>query len=411
MKLSDAIIRNHPKPEKGETVLVDSSLGGFVVRIRATGSRAYYIAGRVRGSGQRRVICLGPAGDKDAQSYEQARAKAAKIKLALSEGRDPVAEKAEAREAQAAIAKITSRTFNDAAQEYLELHKIGRLTGQDRSRPPTPRSIMSEAVDVRRACAILGDKAVIDIDTSDITHLVEQSKYAGTGTRRLWGVVRRIMRRELTLKHTAKDVFAGQESPKASAARERALSPDEIRAVWAAEFTGSALVKFAFCLPLRRALLLAMRWDQISEDGIITLASDLEGNKAGVVFKLPIPQIGLDLLATLPRRGPFVFGGLRPMSTSGDVMARALEASGTADWSLHDARRTWCTQVFETIPSPDIDAIETMMMHKRKGIGAIYNRSVRPEALARVANHWDGALRAILNPPTASNVVQLNAVG
>src|SRR5262245_33669574 len=95
--------------------------GGLYLAIEtgAHGRRQWIFLYRVRGTGKRREIGLGPAKGKgkDGLSLSDARPKAADVRKVLAEGKDPVAE----RRAEA----VAGITFGEFADPFLQSIKAG----------------------------------------------------------------------------------------------------------------------------------------------------------------------------------------------------------------------------------------------------------------------------------------------
>jgi Arm domain-containing DNA-binding protein/integrase-like protein len=97
-------------PVSGETFLWDDDLRGFGLRVYASGRRIFVVQYRLRGGrgGRTRRIVLGEYGKI---TPDEARKRAAKLLAAVDDGRDPAAERDEAKSAL---------TVSDLASIYLE---------------------------------------------------------------------------------------------------------------------------------------------------------------------------------------------------------------------------------------------------------------------------------------------------
>jgi integrase len=112
MKLTDTKLAGL-KLKAGETdrIFFDDEIPGFGVRIREGGSRKFVLHYRIGGNQRRYTI--GAAG---VLKLEDARKKARKALVAVDDGKDPAAEKAEAREG----AKLTLKSVADDHIKFLE---------------------------------------------------------------------------------------------------------------------------------------------------------------------------------------------------------------------------------------------------------------------------------------------------
>lgn len=105
-KIRKDTAKNARAPEHGQTFIRDEELKGFAIRITATSARSYIWEGRIKHRPRR--ITLGLCSDLTAA---QAREKAKKVRAAVTNGRDPSAERA---------AERGEPTFADLTKEYFE---------------------------------------------------------------------------------------------------------------------------------------------------------------------------------------------------------------------------------------------------------------------------------------------------
>jgi integrase len=70
--------------------------------------------------------------------------------------------------------------------------------------------------------------------------------------------------------------------------------------------------------------------------------------------------------------------------------------SGVKDWPPHDLRRSVVTLLADAVPDLDTSAADLWLQHRPAGVAAIYQRSSRQAAMARVAEAWDGVLWSII---------------
>jgi integrase len=201
--------------------------------------------------------------------------------------------------------------------------------------------------------------------------------------------------------------------------RDRILSDDEIRSVWAAcdQVTPASYGRIVRALLLSACRLneiACLQWSEIDGDMAVIPA---ERVKTKTEHVLPLTS---DLAAWLGERSPgYVFstdGGGSPFSGFSKAKKRldaiiAMqrqkdELEPTAAWRLHDLRRTARSLMSRAGVSTDI--AERVLGHVMPGVRGVYDRhaylSEKREALERLAALVD----AIINPP-AQNVVPLRA--
>src|SRR5262245_6791328 len=95
-KLTDAICRRLPAPDRGNRIHYDSLVRGLGLRVTAAGMRAFVLNYRVRGSGRERRFTIGAFPD---WTVGAAREEARLLRQAIDGGRDPLDDLEAAREA------------------------------------------------------------------------------------------------------------------------------------------------------------------------------------------------------------------------------------------------------------------------------------------------------------------------
>jgi integrase len=126
--------------------------------------------------------------------------------------------------------------------------------------------------------------------------------------------------------------------------RERTLARDELRILWRAlnriPDPGRSYVRTLMLLGCRREEARAMQWAEL--DLVARLWSlPSQRTKAARAHEIPLSDLAAEVIASQPRRGPFVFtiDGKRPMTVH-QIKGRLDRETGIKDWRLHDLRRT-----------------------------------------------------------------------
>ena len=104
MKLTEGSI-SRLRATKADAIFYDDDLPGFGIRIREGGSRNWVVRYRLGGQERRHTI-----GSASVLTLTEARQKARKALVALDEGKDPTAEKANKRLARIAVCFRRSQT-------------------------------------------------------------------------------------------------------------------------------------------------------------------------------------------------------------------------------------------------------------------------------------------------------------
>jgi integrase len=191
-------------------------------------------------------------------------------------------------------------------------------------------------------------------------------------------------------------------------ARDRILSDDEMRAVWArASECGSfgALVKLLLLTGQRREKVAAMRWQDVSLDGTWSIPN--EDREKGNAEELVFPKMALAILEPLPRfdKNPYVFAGRGNSHLSGYSKAKAefdKGLKGVELWQLHDLRRTARSLMSRAGIRPDI--AERVLGHAIKGVERTYDRHKYRDEKAHALKALAGLIETVLAKQNASVV-------
>jgi integrase len=197
---------------------------------------------------------------------------------------------------------------------------------------------------------------------------------------------------------------------KAPMKRDRVLTDDEIRAIWAeAEKPRQfgTIVRLALLTAQRRERLASMAWQDIKGD-VWTVPAEARSKGTGGALKLPAAALAIIEAQPQIEGNPYVFAG-RTRDSHFDGFSKAKAAFDAAlpempGWTIHDLRRTARSLMARAGVRPDI--AERVMGHVIAGVEGVYDRhrydDEKADALARLA----ALIERILNPP-AENVVSL----
>ncbi len=209
-------------------------------------------------------------------------------------------------------------------------------------------------------------------------------------------------------------------------AGKRVLIDEEIRDLWAAldETSEPACyadyVRFLLCTGLRRAEASGMRWDELSDDDILSLPDDEPGrSKTKSIRIVPLTAAARKLLGKRPKdttKHPFVFStteGKKPFSGYSKAkrlldkkIAELRKREGRkpmAHWRPHDLRRTARTLMSRAGIAPD--HAERCLGHIVGGVRGVYDRHGYLDEKKKAFEALDALLDRILKP--ADNVAEL----
>lgn len=194
----------------------------------------------------------------------------------------------------------------------------------------------------------------------------------------------------------------------ADRARQRILSDDEIRAVWAAcgEIgTYGAMVKVGLLTGARREKVSTMRWQEI-KDGVWTIP--IEPREKPHAGQLRLPKLVFEIIEAQPEieGNPYVFAGRgKKAYNSHSAGKKELDAKVPAEqWQFHDLRRTAKSLMARAGVRSDIS--ERVLGHKIGGVEGVYDRYSYEKEKAEALEALAGLVSRILQGK-ADNVVQL----
>lgn len=400
VKLTAQFVESIKAPERGQIDYWDARTPGLGLRVSQGGKRTWTLFYRV--SGRMRRLTIGPypvIGLADARQLASASLRE------VHHGSDPADAKRAARAAD---------TFGELAALYLERHaKV-----EKRSWPEDERIIDHELLPPWK------NRKAGEIKRADAIDLLDRivERGAPVQANRVKALVSKIfnfgIRRGLVEANPAYGIGApgGKEQQ-----RDRVLSEDEIRRVWAALDGESpkvaAIFRLAFLTAQRKSEVTGMRWDEIDLDGACwTITAERSKNKLS--HRVPLgPQavaILRELKAGAGEGAREVFPGGKYGSTHGLALTnlqkptvRIKEGSGV-DFRFHDLRRTAASHMTGIGISRLL--VSKILNHVESGITAVYDRHGYDGEKRAALLKWDNHLARILTGKSAaSNVVPLYA--
>jgi integrase len=372
--------------------LWDSSPRGFGARCLPSGRKVYVLKYRTRDLKQR-WCTIGEHGSP--WTPESARREAMRLLGQVAEGRDPSNERQELRNE---VAGKSGRTLASIAEKYLALK-----AKDHRSLKETER-ILRVYVLPR-----LGRKPIEEITRREVVELLDDIQ-AGSyrhpnRDETLGGAVMADMvlarLRMLFAWHAARDerfrspLVAGmaRTRPK-ERARDRILSDDEIRALWAASEECEPMVfgpfaRFLLLTAQRRDEVAGAKWSELDSDPWIIPRGRY---KTKIEHAVPLSRYARELLGDVTRIGPYAFTtrGDRPISgfskakrrldalMLGKLRELAPERGRDPNeivmpnWTLHDLRRTARSLMSRANVRSDIS--ERVLGHVQQGVQGTYDR-------------------------------------
>lgn len=415
-------------PVPGRVVdLHDSAAPGLIFRCRGTGWRGFVFR-YTSPAGRRRLIVLGRYGRRPpALSLAAARQRAGELAAELRAGADPLeareraraaarerdaAERAAQRAAAARARAVASGaplpgTFADLARVYVRDHarrhkRTWREDLRKLERDLLPAWAARPAGSISR-----GDvRALVSGIAEGEGRRARPGAPAPAAANRVLALISRLFTFALDVEYPGVLSNPAYRLPRPGPehARERVLSPEEIRALWVATEAERpiprAAIRLLLLTGLRRGELLGARWADLVEDELGTwLEVPGERTKTGRPLRAPISSLAVEEMRHLAevRDRALIFPGVRAgrplVDLNGPVRrlrARVGEAAvsepGAPAWTVHDLRRTFRTLLAALrVPFGVAERCLGHVAPDARGVAGVYDRhSYAEERMAAV---------------------------
>lgn len=324
MRLTDARVSAIKPPASGQEEHADDLVTGLRLRVGAGGRKSWIVRTRAGG----KVL------NKTLGSY-------------------PVMRLADARDAARAMlldlsrnggVERPTRTFEELAEHWVRSHA--------KERNATWR--LQERRLQMHVLPAWKDRPVDKITRADVRALVEGIE-GEVLPNRVLAIVRTLFRHARRRDWIEHSPAEGIERPKAEASRDRVLTMEEIRRVYAAAdllgYPVGGFIKTLILTAQRRTEAAAMRWADLDlEAATWTLPADTTKSARAHLVPLSAPLV--DQLKATPKLGPYVWTTDGESYVSGFAKAKGrldtyLKATGAelAPWTFHDLRRTVATHM------------------------------------------------------------------
>ena len=393
MRLTDAAVAALKVPRgKSEILAFDDALPGFGIRIREGGSRTWIYQYKL-GLKHRRITLGHVSALKPAAAREQAAKLHAQVRL----GQDPAGIKAESR-------AHADETFGACVRLFLTWQR-----GRVRAIRETERHLVKNLASLHGLPIAKVDQRTIAAQLARIT-----ARGSPTQANRTRASLSKFFNWACGEGLTENNPAAlCNRNPEQS--RDRVLTREEIRKVWAAlpDNDYGAIVKLLVLTGQRAAEISDLRWDEIDfEHNVISLPGSRTKNKRP--HRIPMSATARALLEARPRNGrEFVFGIGQKRGFTGWSRAKTNldEVVKIPSWRIHDCRRSTATHMNEIgIPPWIVEAILNHVSGHKSGISGTYNRALYESEKANALSRWDAALAAIIEGRDGSNVTPLRGV-
>ena len=376
-RLTENQCRKLVPPAERYTIVFDSDVPGFALRVTAGGTKAFVLDYRVKGTGRQRRVTIGRF---PSWSVSAARERAKALRREIDEGGDPRGAFEEERAAP---------TVDDLIARFCAEHL-------PKKRPVTHRNYRY-LIDKHIAPA-LGNLKVADVAFTDIDRLHRKvSARAPYNANRMVAVLSKMfalaIRWQMRTDNPAKGVERNSEEKRA-----RYLKGDELARLTAAliehpDRQAADFIRMLLLTGARRGETFAIRWTDLDlAEGIWAkpAASTKQKTKHEVPLSAPARQLLAEIRARQKPKSDFVFPGEGGIGHIVDVKkqwAKLCKAAGIDGLRLHDLRHSFASQLASAGASLPL-------------IGALLGHS-NPTTTHRYAHLFDDPQRAAVEKVAA----------
>lgn len=387
----------------------DTIVKGLVLRVSAAGAKSWYV---VYGPpSKRQWLKLGTYPELPLGGDKGARQRARDTRADVGDGRDPVADKK---------AVAASQAVRDLVDNYVARHASTKRSGDE-----IARRLRKNVSDV------IGDVKLSELHRRDLTRCIDAVKDRGAHVEanRLFEDLRAMVRWARGRGDLDENLVEGMKRPTETVERDRVLSADEIKTMWAgladADMRESTRRVIRLCLITGQRVgeVAGMTADELDLDQRLwTIPAARSKNKRE--HAVPLSDMAVRIIrdqladnsALAERKGreapAFVFPGPGARaSVTGAAIAKAIKREevakrgvatimGVAPWTAHDLRRTAATCMEEIGVSPFVigHVLNHVSATKASITSRVYARytydAEKRDALDRWAARLDGILAA-----------------
>jgi integrase len=362
IRLTKSAIDSLPT-SKSDVVYWDAGYPGFGLKVTPKGRKVFIVLYRTGGAGSKlRKYTIGPYGRV---TLHQARMAAQKVFAAKLDGRDPAAEKREAKR----------RVVADRVEDLLETFIAQRLS-QNRSGGEISRLLRRE---VGRPWAGRSIHEITKRDVVEVVTAIEQ-RGAPVAANKTLKSIKTFLRWCVGRAVLDQSPAEGVPLPAKEVARDRVLDDEELaRVILAARQVGGpygGIVEFLALTGQRREEVARLQWEELDlARRIWTIPRSRTKNaKAHVVH---ISEQALAAVKRADRRGPLVFSllGTKPFQEFSRAKRVLDQLSSVTGWRLHDLRRTCVSGMAGLGVAPHVaDKILNHQSGTISGVAAVYQR-------------------------------------
>jgi integrase len=382
-----------------DAVYWDAGCPGFGMKVTPTGRKVFIVLYRSGGAGSKlRKYTIGPYGNV---TLHQARVAAQKVFAAKLEGRDPAAEKREAKRRVVAdrVADLLEAYISQRLAQNRSGPEIARLLGREIGKPWSGRSIHQ-----------ITKRDVVDV----VTAIAQRG--APVAANKALKSIKTFLRWCVGCAVLEKSPAEGIPPPTKETSRDRVLDDDELACIiLAARQIGGAygsIVEFLALTGQRREEVAGLSWDEVDKGHKMWTipASRTKKSKPHIVH---LSDQALALLHSTARPGPLVFSdlGTKPFPSFSRAKRELDKVSGVAGWRLHDLRRTCVSGMARLGVAPHVaDKILNHQAGTISGVAAVYQRHEFLSKRQTALEQWGAHLNKIIEDKNEARPFRMERV-
>jgi integrase len=399
-KITEATRQAALKAPLKPSVIKDVELAGL--QLIATTQRAFWAQilqprGFNPSTGRRWGVVRHELGDAQMMTVDEARTASLAAKAAIRQGRDPHRERLAAAAASVAQRSIVPRTVGEAAARYAQtINARERLS--DRTRRKTIHY-------VNKAIRVMGGEtiALAAIDARAVLLMIDAVNSSASERLQVFEAFSKFMdwcvKRELIDANPCARIDR-EDRPRPGRSRDHTPPIATLRRAWDAVEDAPdhvrALIRFLLLVPLRREEAQGLLWSEISPyEKRVDIRAERMKNRQ--VHTLPLSAPALAILAERAAcRGANDRVFASPSGALGinwtHWVTRVRVALGedklerARRFNLHDVRRSFVSELAER--EFDVDLLDQLLSHSRKGVFGTYQRSSRWLEKQRAMAAW-----------------------
>ena len=365
-----------PPRDRSYIRLWDDTISGFGLRVTENGVKSFIFEGRQFLSKKTKQVKIGRVGQ---MSVSEARASAAELSRLFRSGEF---------EKQAQKRQGNNSTLS-AVERYLSVGLFGKSSAHVAN---VRRHLLAEF------CKHYGTLSVQDITRQQAMSFVNDLKIkispdASLKRFRSLTAFFNYLVNEGTIEISP---LAGTKPPAPPTSRDRVLSPDELKTIWAAAEalnpTWRAFIRLLMLTGQRRNEVAGLHVNEIEGDWWTLPANRSKNSLPNKVFLSPTAKL---LLPEPDKTSGLFFTHNKKTKVSGfsRTLSTLRSEAGFSNWTLHDFRRSFSTQLHEMGHPPHI--IEACINHvsgAKSGVAGVYNKAEYLEQRERAFGDWSSAL-------------------